>query len=995
MHLVRAASLTLVGVGSLSPASAAAQEIWYVDVSAAGPSQDGLAWCTAFLELQNALAVASAGDEIRVANGTYSPDRGSGQIAGDRLATFHLRRSVALRGGYAGCGASAPDARDYSHYETVLSGDLARDDLPGFANRGDNSFHVVTNDDTLATDTTILEGFTVSGGYANGDLASKTDQGSGMHNHSGVAPLFGGRPLLSGCVFKDNWAANHGAVNDHGGMTIVDCEFRDNHAGQWGGGLYIHATLPTSVTDCRFINNQTDGASGGGGGVVHEGAATFTRCDFSGNRSRRNGGGMYHHGGATPTLVDCVFEGNVADDGSATSDSKGGGMYSQDSTVSLSRCTFRANSVEGGTVGGGGGFYSINTGGTVSDCLFDSNLSDYSAGAIYFAAGETPVVRNCDFVANRAYWGAGIYANGPNSPDIRGCIFRDGVVSGYGAGVRLFRSDARLSWCQFWNNRAVNHGGALSSTAATNLLVTHCRFFDNRSISSSSFKGGAIGTSDALITISNSAFIKNASSEGGALFVQGVLADRSVTIINCTFAENAAPTGTAVAVATMAGGTTNLTVANSILSNGGGEIAVSGPGTVNTAVSYSFVQGGWPGPGNLTEDPQFADLDGRDDLLGTADDSVRLSSTSPCIDAANTSVLPPDIADVDDDGDTTEPTPLDLSGDGRLTDHPSAPGGGNPPPPVSWLDMGALEYGDCNGNGVFDDLEIANGTSTDCNANELPDECEPDCNANGVPDDCDLASGSSDCNANGVVDACEQDCNANGVADGCEEDCNANAAPDDCDVASGASSDANANLVPDECEMPKNRYLTLVTAPGGEPLAYRVTVLRNAFVGELGVDVGWIGQPNAAGVSRVVGSPYFSDRWPRVLQLADCEITPAADYAIAGTPDGATFQSPMQLSTAARPSPKNWGDTVGSFGATGWTAPNGVVNTNDFLAVVQSFLQLSIAPPASVADVSGVGTSDPCLNGVVSIMDVFLLIKAFQGDPYPFLTDPTACPPCP
>jgi hypothetical protein len=55
-----------------------------------------------------------------------------------------------------------------------------------------------------------------------------------------------------------------------------------------------------------------------------------------------------------------------------------------------------------------------------------------------------------------------------------------------------------------------------------------------------------------------------------------------------------------------------------------------------------------------------------------------------------------------------------------------------------------VDYGvpDCNGNGVPDDQDIANGTSMDCNENGRPDECDllygtsPDINGNGVPDEC-------------------------------------------------------------------------------------------------------------------------------------------------------------------------------------------------------------------------------------------------------------------
>ena len=49
----------------------------------------------------------------------------------------------------------------------------------------------------------------------------------------------------------------------------------------------------------------------------------------------------------------------------------------------------------------------------------------------------------------------------------------------------------------------------------------------------------------------------------------------------------------------------------------------------------------------------------------------------------------------------------------------------------------AVAIQDCNGNGIPDDEDIAEGTSQDINLNGVPDECE-DCNENGLPDECDL-----------------------------------------------------------------------------------------------------------------------------------------------------------------------------------------------------------------------------------------------------------------
>jgi hypothetical protein len=105
--------------------------------------------------------------------------------------------------------------------------------------------------------------------------------------------------------------------------------------------------------------------------------------------------------------------------------------------------------------------------------------------------------------------------------------------------------------------------------------------------------------------------------------------------------------------------------------------------------------------------------------------------------------------------------------------------------------------GDCNDNGVPDDIDILIGESEDCDADGMPDECLlsvlDDCNGNHIPDSCDIASGSSlDLNNNGTPDECE-DCNHNGV-------------PDDLDIASGFSIDHSGpscipDGIPDECQI--------------------------------------------------------------------------------------------------------------------------------------------------------------------------------------------------
>src|SRR4030042_6253741 len=138
--------------------TAAAGKVIYVDDAAAG-ANDGSLWTDAYNYLQDALAAASQGDEIRVAQGVYQPDLGGGNTPGDRRATFQLKSGVIIKGGYAGLHGIDPNIVDINLYESFLSGDLNGDDigrwLPERAThitpRSDNSCYIVTGSDVDET----------------------------------------------------------------------------------------------------------------------------------------------------------------------------------------------------------------------------------------------------------------------------------------------------------------------------------------------------------------------------------------------------------------------------------------------------------------------------------------------------------------------------------------------------------------------------------------------------------------------------------------------------------------------------------------------------------------------------------------------------------------------------------------------------------------------------------------------------------------------------
>ena len=88
---------------------AATGKIIYVDDDAVGLN-DGSSWQNAYNLIQDALANANSAEkpvEIRVAQGIYKPDQGTGQTPGNRGATFRLINGVKLAGGYAGLGQYA------------------------------------------------------------------------------------------------------------------------------------------------------------------------------------------------------------------------------------------------------------------------------------------------------------------------------------------------------------------------------------------------------------------------------------------------------------------------------------------------------------------------------------------------------------------------------------------------------------------------------------------------------------------------------------------------------------------------------------------------------------------------------------------------------------------------------------------------------------------------------------------------------------------------
>ncbi|MHC4258556.1 MAG: right-handed parallel beta-helix repeat-containing protein [Planctomycetota bacterium] len=300
----------------------------------------------------------------------------------------------------------------------------------------------------------------------------------------------------------------------------------------------------------------------------------------------------------------------------------GGGMVNSGSSPTVTRCTFSGNTatISGpGATEGGGGMYNGGSNPIVSHCTFSGNTGP---GAGMFNSESNPTVTYCTFNDNKGR----AMENWFSSPIVTHCIFSKNMpeYSGPfgdvgGGGMNNYQSDPKISHCIFSGNVAAGDVGM--SNGMSSPEVSHCVFIGNRATGNRGPTGGMFSFMGSP-KVTNSIFWDNTDS------------DDQYEIYSYT---------------------------------------------TDPTVEFCNVQGGYAGDGNIDLDPLFADADGADDIIGTADDDLRLTAGSPCIDAGSNDLIGRDWADLDGDGVTGDETvPYDLDGNPRIEN--------------DIVDMGAYEF---------------------------------------------------------------------------------------------------------------------------------------------------------------------------------------------------------------------------------------------------------------------------------------------------------------
>jgi len=238
---------------------------------------------------------------------------------------------------------------------------------------------------------------------------------------------------------------------------------------------YGRNTQPANSPDFSHTGAGIDWCAGGGGETF-----TLSNAIIRDNTNLHGFGGGLNldsmPGSTTVNISNVTFQNNIIDDDATTSNGTGAGIniFTYQSTVSITNCTFNGNQALRTNAGGGAIAYRPNTSSslTISGSTFSNNLARGSGGAVYvlgLAAGTTISLQNDQFSGNTATtsFGGGIYLGGfqINSTPyaLTSLSLTDNHAGTSGGGVYVGLGNVNLAYSRLVNNSAANGSGLYKS----------------------------------------------------------------------------------------------------------------------------------------------------------------------------------------------------------------------------------------------------------------------------------------------------------------------------------------------------------------------------------------------------------------------------------------------------------------------------------------------------------------------------------------------------
>lgn len=315
-----------------------------------GGTGDGMSWNTAMGDPQKAIdelyeAAPGTVGEVWIAKGTYEPK--SNMVSGQaHTASFRMRGGISVYGGFAGTETNKSQRpRPEGYYpwdfenETILrgagydGGQTVWSDVDVKWSIVSHSRHVVwfapyeEEDFPLAT---VLEGVTIEGGNAQGDMhentpAFVTDRGAGIYMNDANAYLYN-------CVVRNNYAsATGGGIYLKDGRVFASLVYNSSAATN-GGGVYVDEE---GIVARSHVANCSAGLNGAGIYLYNTDNTRpeylqLSTCVVSNNTARGNAAVYCDRGGVCVqnTIVNNLV--TSATDMAGTQPSRTAGVYADE-----------------------------------------------------------------------------------------------------------------------------------------------------------------------------------------------------------------------------------------------------------------------------------------------------------------------------------------------------------------------------------------------------------------------------------------------------------------------------------------------------------------------------------------------------------------------------------------------------------------------------------------------------------------------------------------
>lgn len=370
-------------------------------------------------------------------------------------------------------------------------------------------------------------------------------------------------------------------IKDAGDTNVLlkDLTIEKNE-GKQGGGVHIENSQNVTIDHCIIRDNKTtevsengsDVSVGAGGGVFvsDKSHVTITDSQILDNTGTR-GGGIYTEHSTVEVVEKSEIKNNIATDvpSGASNSNKGlgGGIYSFDSTLTVTDSTISDNEAKGSTSliisndgelssstlgNGGGGICAV---GKKSDVTLDkvtvtgnkatSNVStNLGAGGGIEAQGGSLTVKDSTISNNNARGnGGGIFSAEGNVLDVSGSTIQGnkadnggGIHTGEARDVSKTPSKATITDTKILENEAIGsgEGGGVCVGTRADATLKGCTVANNKSVST----GGGIAAKLSTVTLDDTTVENNQAVNGGGLFHQGLAVPGSLTLQNGSIIRN-------------------------------------------------------------------------------------------------------------------------------------------------------------------------------------------------------------------------------------------------------------------------------------------------------------------------------------------------------------------------------------------------------------------------------------------------------------------------